>query len=210
MKPIEKLQNFFRAKTVSGTRHGETAGARPLLAAIMVGAMLFSAVPGVAEAKNTQPAGRHEVIGTVVGAGAGGVVGHQFGKGKGKWATTAIGVLVGGIVGDNIGRRLDGNDWNAINEAGSMAVELPLRKKVEWYNSQSGRGGYVTTTAHWLTQDGKYFREIKVHTDHQSGGDLTAYAFKSPVDGAWHMAQPVGGTNGGNQNYNGRIQGRIR
>jgi len=37
--------------------------------------------------------------GTLVGAGAGGYVGNQFGKGSGKTAATAAGVVGGGLLG---------------------------------------------------------------------------------------------------------------
>ncbi len=37
--------------------------------------------------------------GTLVGAGAGGLAGNQFGHGKGKDAATAAGVVGGGLVG---------------------------------------------------------------------------------------------------------------
>jgi len=37
--------------------------------------------------------------GTLVGAGAGGYVGNQFGKGQGKAAATAAGAVGGGILG---------------------------------------------------------------------------------------------------------------
>jgi uncharacterized protein YcfJ len=37
--------------------------------------------------------------GTLVGAGAGGLAGNQFGKGSGKTAATAAGVVGGGIIG---------------------------------------------------------------------------------------------------------------
>lgn len=213
MSPIDKLRQFFSAKTVTGTSKGDAKGARPLLAAVICAVVLTGAVAPTAAQAGDLPAGRHETYGTLGGAVAGGVAGNQFGKGKGKWATTAIGAVVGGIIGNNIGSRFDGNDFDAINQAGAMAVELPLRKKVEWFNDKSGRGGYVTTTAHWLTPEGNYFREIRVHFDRASSADFTAYAFKSPVDGAWRMAQPQGGEvqNGNStRGYTGRVQGRIR
>ena len=37
--------------------------------------------------------------GTLVGAGAGGYVGNQFGSGSGKAAATAAGVVGGGLLG---------------------------------------------------------------------------------------------------------------
>jgi outer membrane lipoprotein SlyB len=40
--------------------------------------------------------------GTLAGAGAGGYVGNQFGKGEGKAAATAAGVIGGGLLGHAI------------------------------------------------------------------------------------------------------------
>ena len=40
--------------------------------------------------------------GTLVGAGAGGLAGNQLGKGKGKDAATAAGVVGGGILGHTL------------------------------------------------------------------------------------------------------------
>ena len=40
--------------------------------------------------------------GTLVGAGAGGLAGNQFGKGSGKTAATAVGVIGGGILGHEL------------------------------------------------------------------------------------------------------------
>ncbi|HWI28884.1 MAG TPA: glycine zipper 2TM domain-containing protein [Stellaceae bacterium] len=37
--------------------------------------------------------------GTLVGAGAGGLAGNQFGHGSGKTAATAAGVIGGGVLG---------------------------------------------------------------------------------------------------------------
>jgi len=42
-----------------------------------------------------------------VGAGAGAYAGNQFGKGKGKWATTAAGALLGGGAGGYLGSSFD-------------------------------------------------------------------------------------------------------
>lgn len=45
--------------------------------------------------------------GTLLGAGAGGLLGSQFGSGKGKLVTTAIGTLGGAMIGNNVGNTLD-------------------------------------------------------------------------------------------------------
>ncbi len=44
----------------------------------------------------------HQVAGTVIGAIAGGVIGNQFGHGKGRALTTAAGAVGGGIAGKKI------------------------------------------------------------------------------------------------------------
>ncbi len=49
----------------------------------------------------------HEQNGTVIGAVAGGVLGNQFGKGKGKTAATIVGTLAGGFTGNQVGKSTD-------------------------------------------------------------------------------------------------------
>lgn len=51
-------------------------------------------------------AGRDD-IGLIAGALGGGVIGHQFGKGKGNTWATAIGAVTGAVVGQSIGTSLD-------------------------------------------------------------------------------------------------------
>jgi uncharacterized protein YcfJ len=48
--------------------------------------------------------------GTVIGAIAGGVLGHQVGSGHGNDAATVGGAILGGIVGNQIGRQHDSNE----------------------------------------------------------------------------------------------------
>lgn len=54
---------------------------------------------------------RHHIgAGTVIGAIAGGVIGHQFGSGTGNTAATAAGAIGGGVVGNRIDRNRAEND----------------------------------------------------------------------------------------------------
>lgn len=46
----------------------------------------------------------HRVTGTVIGAVAGGLIGHQIGGGKGKDLATVGGAVAGGVVGHKIQR----------------------------------------------------------------------------------------------------------
>lgn len=48
------------------------------------------------------PEDRHQVAGTVIGAIAGGVIGHQFGGGRGRDLATVGGAVGGGVVGKEI------------------------------------------------------------------------------------------------------------
>jgi uncharacterized protein YcfJ len=49
-----------------------------------------------------RPKDSHQIAGTLVGAAAGGLLGNQFGGGKGKVLTTAGGVVAGGYAGKKV------------------------------------------------------------------------------------------------------------
>ena len=49
-----------------------------------------------------KPKDSHQIAGTLIGAAAGGLVGNQFGGGKGKILTTAGGVVAGGYAGKKV------------------------------------------------------------------------------------------------------------
>ncbi len=51
--------------------------------------------------------GPNQGIGTIVGAGLGGLAGNQFGRGDGKVIMTVLGVLGGGWIGNELGRNAD-------------------------------------------------------------------------------------------------------
>jgi outer membrane lipoprotein SlyB len=46
-------------------------------------------------------------VGTVVGAAAGGIIGHQIGGGSGRDVATVLGVIGGGIAGNTVQNRID-------------------------------------------------------------------------------------------------------
>ena len=52
-------------------------------------------------------AGDAAAIGTGLGAAFGGILGSNFGKGRGQIAATGLGVAVGGLVGNNIGHTIE-------------------------------------------------------------------------------------------------------
>lgn len=82
--------------------------------------------------------------GTVIGALAGGILGNQVGKGKGKVLATVAGAVVGGIVGSEIGKALDENDRRAAAEAEYYALEKGQSgNATPWRNPDSGRHGVI-------------------------------------------------------------------
>ncbi len=85
--------------------------------------------------------------GLAVGAVAGGILGNQFGKGKGKVATTAIGAVIGGIVGSEIGRSMDQQDRMLAQQAEYDALERGQSGVArQWRNPDNGRYGEVVPT----------------------------------------------------------------
>jgi len=54
------------------------------------------------QVKHIQSQDTHRVIGTGVGAVAGGLLGHQVGGGKGKTLATVGGAVAGGVVGNQV------------------------------------------------------------------------------------------------------------
>lgn len=87
-------------------------------------------------------------IGMGVGAIAGGVIGNQFGKGRGKAGATIAGVILGGIAGNAIGRgacQNDRADAYYYNNAYADAFDRPeYGRRYEWRNPHNGNYGYVT------------------------------------------------------------------
>ena len=57
-----------------------------------------------------KPNDQHQVAGTVIGAIAGGVIGNQFGGGRGKTLATVGGAVGGGVVGKEVQRNHQAND----------------------------------------------------------------------------------------------------
>ncbi|MGE3769822.1 MAG: glycine zipper 2TM domain-containing protein [Bdellovibrionales bacterium] len=70
----------------------------------------FLAVSLAVVAAAPASAGNKDDLGLILGALGGGVVGHQFGKGKGNTWATAIGAVAGAVAGQSIGTSLDRAD----------------------------------------------------------------------------------------------------
>lgn len=128
------------------------------------------------------PEGSRQQSGTVIGAVAGGIIGNQFGSGKGKALATAVGIVAGGIIGSNIGRDLDEADRRAALDAEYRALEYD--EESNWRNEESGHYGSIRPRRSY-EEAGRTCREYehRVYIDDEPE-ILVGTACRQP-DGSW-------------------------
>jgi surface antigen len=128
--------------------------------------------------------------GTLLGAAGGGLLGAQFGKGNGKLAAVAAGVLGGALIGHEAGRSLDRADAVYASQAQSRAQAAPVGQTIAWDNPETGNRGWVTPTREGQnTATGEYCREFQQTI--QVGGQVErgyGTACRQP-DGSWRVTQ---------------------
>ncbi len=132
--------------------------------------------------------GTKQTIGALGGAAAGGLLGAQFGSGKGQLAMTAAGALLGALVGSEIGRSLDEVDRMQAERAYGQAQAAPIGQTIAWDNPNTGNYGTVTPTREGTnTGTGQYCREFQ-QTVVIGGQQEDAYgvACRQP-DGSWEI-----------------------
>jgi surface antigen len=132
--------------------------------------------------------GPKESIGTLVGAGLGGLAGSQIGHGSGKLAATGAGVLLGGLLGNQVGRSLDRADRTYAERTSQQALEYnPSGQSAEWRNPDSGNYGYVTPQRPYQDASGRFCREYQ-QTIYVGGQAQQGYgtACRQP-DGSWQV-----------------------
>ena len=131
--------------------------------------------------------GTKQTVGALGGAAAGGLLGAQFGKGKGQLAFTAAGVLLGALVGSEIGRSMDEVDRMKAEQAYNQAATAPVGQTITWNNPNTGNYGTVTTTREGTRATGEYCREFQ-QTVVVGGQEQDAFgiACRKP-DGSWEI-----------------------
>lgn len=134
-------------------------------------------------------AGTKQTVGTLGGAAAGGLIGSQFGSGKGQLAMVGIGVLLGGLAGSEIGRRMDEADRMRADQALVQAQSAPVGQTIAWNNPENGHRGTVTPVRDGTSSTGRYCREFQ-QTVSIGGRTEEAYgtACQQP-DGSWQIVQ---------------------
>lgn len=133
-------------------------------------------------------AGRNEQIGTIVGAGAGVLIGSQIGDGDTRLLAMAIGALAGSQLGGYVGRQLDKKDREKMQATTQNALEsAEAGQTANWSNENSGNSGTITPQERFSTAGGSVCREFQ-QTVTTAGETATAYgtACKQP-DGSWKV-----------------------
>lgn len=131
--------------------------------------------------------GTKQVVGAGTGAALGGLLGAQFGKGKGQLATTAAGAVIGGLIGSEVGKGLDQVDKMKAEQAQSAAQSAPIGQTITWSNPDTGHQGSVTPVREGVASTGEYCREFH-HTIYVGERTEDAYgtACQQP-DGSWQI-----------------------
>ncbi len=132
-----------------------------------------------------------QTAGTVLGGVGGAVAGYYIGKAAGGQSEAAVGAVLGGLlgaaIGAEVGRQLDEMDRLKMEQAARTSLEEGRR--IEWYNEETGRGGYVEPIRTGRDERGRLCREYR-HVVEIDGRQeiLTGTACRNP-DGTW---EPVG------------------
>ena len=130
----------------------------------------------------------NEVLGSVIGAIGGGVIGNQVGRGSGKALSTFAGVLLGSVVGAQIGRDLDEAERLKLASATQYALENQRSgTRTVWDNPDRRVCGVVVPRPAFKNELDQYCREYQ-QTVVINGEKQNAYgtACRQP-DGQWKV-----------------------
>ena len=127
-------------------------------------------------------------IGTIMGAGAGALLGSQIGAGKGKLAAVAIGALGGAFLGSEIGKTMDEVD----RQKAAMAQRSTLEHNKtgvssSWKNPDNGNQGTITPTR-TFSQNGQYCREYEHQVTIDGRSEILTGTACRHKDGTWRAS----------------------
>ncbi|HBU96512.1 RT0821/Lpp0805 family surface protein [Thalassospira lucentensis] len=125
-----------------------------------------------------------DVIGAIVGGGAGTALGSTIGKGDGRDAAMIGGAILGLLGGYALGQNLDQADSAC---TGYALKQVPDGQSVRWRNPESGQPYQMVPQRSWETSEGRYCREYTATTV-ISGKQQESYgtACMQP-DGSWQI-----------------------
>jgi len=150
---------------------------RILAIILILGLVLTGCAPSI---------GPKETGGTIIGAGAGALLGSQIGSGSGTIVAVAIGTLAGALIGQGVGQSLDRADQLMMQRNAQYALEN-TRSNVAttWRNPDSGNYGSITPIETYQSSQGQYCREY-TQTIVVGGQRQQAYGTACrQADGSW-------------------------
>jgi surface antigen len=122
------------------------------------------------------------VVGSLGGAAAGGLLGSQLGKSSGKTAATVIGVLGGALAGGYIGRSMDPVDQGCVTQSLEHA---PANQPVAWQNPNTGSSYWVTPTRDLRGPRGEPCREYVTDAVINGQQQQVKHLACERADGSW-------------------------
>ena len=129
-----------------------------------------------------------QTIGTLLGAGAGALLGSQVGGGKGKLAAVAVGALGGAYLGSEIGKTLDYVDKQKASEAEQTALERNRAGVAStWRNPDTGNFGKVTPKPATQLASGEYCREYEHEITVDGHTEIAKGTACRQPNGNWRM-----------------------
>ena len=134
--------------------------------------------------------GNKQTAGGLIGAAGGGLLGSQFGSGKGALAATAAGVLLGAFLGSEVGKTMDTVDQQRAQQAMKSAQTAPIGQPIVWNNPNTGHSGQVVAVRDGTdARSGAYCREFQ-ETVTIGGKPEQAFgtACRQP-DGTWKVSR---------------------
>ncbi len=148
-------------------------------------AIVFAAAFSLAACANTN-AGEKETLGTLIGAGLGGLAGSQIGSGSGKLAAVGAGVLLGGLLGREAGRSLDKADRLYAERTAAQALEKrPDGTTSTWKNPNTGNSGTFTPKRTYETAEGQPCREYETTVTIDGKTEIVRGTACREPDGRW-------------------------
>ncbi|MBO9506691.1 hypothetical protein [Thalassospira sp. A3_1] len=102
-----------------------------------------------------------DVIGALIGGGAGTAIGSTIGKGSGRDAAMIGGAILGLLGGYSVGQSLDQADAAC---TGYALQQIPDGQTARWINPESQREFDMTPTRTWQNTAGRYCREYTATT----------------------------------------------
>lgn len=136
---------------------------------------------GYANPNNSNGFLNQEMLGPLLGAAIGGLLGSQFGDGKGKLAATAAGALLGYILAGKFKEYMDNSDRQRANQTLENSQD---RHTVSWLNPET-QASYAMTPVNTYQTDSGYCRDYITHAKIDNQSEKVQGTACREANGSW-------------------------